>query len=210
MVRLRRLRDFGTSPRQALFFPSDDPVGSLLAAFGVFAIGYIARPLGGILLGHIGDRFGRKRALILSVMMMGVCTTLIGVLPTHAEIGTSAALLLVGLRILQGLSVGGEYPGSIVFLAEHAPHKQRGFYTSWPMFGSAAGFLLGSALTTLITNVIGEAAVEVWGWRVPFLLGAVIAICGVYFRRHMSEPPAFEEARPLDELPLFAAVKHHW
>jgi MFS transporter, MHS family, proline/betaine transporter len=193
-----------------LFFPADDPVGSLLAAFGVFAIGYIARPLGGILLGHIGDKFGRKRALILSVMMMGTCTTLIGCLPTHESLGTWAAVLLVTLRILQGLSVGGEYPGSIVFLAEHAPPKWRGYYSSWPMFGSAAGFLLGSALTTLITNIIGADALQEWGWRIPFLLGAVIALVGIYFRRHMTDPPVFAEAKPLDELPLLAAVKYHW
>ena len=109
-----------------LFFPADDPVASLLAAFGVFAIGYAARPLGGIVLGHVGDRIGRKPALILSVMMMGAGTTAIGFLPTHSEIGTTAAVLLVVLRILQGLSVGGEYPGSIVFLAEHAPAARRG------------------------------------------------------------------------------------
>ncbi len=137
-----------------LFFPADDPVASLLAAFSVFAIGYGVRPLGGILLGHVGDRIGRKRALILSVMMMGGGTTLIGLLPTHAEIGTAAAGLLVALRILQGLSVGGEYPGSIVFLVEHAPSQRRGFYASWPMFGSTVGFLLGSAIASLMSNLL--------------------------------------------------------
>ncbi len=193
-----------------LFFPADDPISSLLAAFGVFALGYIARPLGGVLLGHIGDKVGRKRSLILSVMMMGACTTLIGVLPTHAEVGALAAFLLLGLRILQGLSVGGEYPGSIVFLAEHSPPGRRGFFASWPMFGSTAGFLLGSALTALLTSLIGDAALEAWGWRVPFLLGAVIAVLGAYFRRNMSEPPALAEAEVLQDVPVIAAFKHNW
>jgi MHS family proline/betaine transporter-like MFS transporter len=193
-----------------LFFPADDPTASLLAAFGVFAIGYASRPLGGIILGHIGDRMGRKPALILSVMMMGAGTTAIGVLPTHAEIGTTAAVLLVVLRILQGLSVGGEYPSSIVFLAEHAPPERRGYVASWPMFGSVVGFLLGSALGALISNFMSEAALEAWGWRLPFLFGAVIALCGVLFRRHMSEPPAFAAARAPTAAPIVAAFREHW
>ena len=193
-----------------LFFPADDPTASLLAAFGVFAIGYAARPLGGIILGHIGDRMGRKPALILSVMMMGAGTTAIGVLPTHAELGTTAAVLLVVLRILQGLSVGGEYPSSIVFLAEHAPRERRGYVASWPMFGSVVGFLLGSAFGALLSNLMSEAALEAWGWRLPFLFGAVIALCGVLFRRHMSEPPAFAAAQPLTAAPIVAAFRDHW
>jgi len=193
-----------------LFFPADDPVASLLAAFGVFAIGYAARPLGGILLGHVSDKLGRKPALILSVMLMGGGTTLIGVLPTHAEFGTAAAALLVVLRILQGLSVGGEYPGSIVFLTEHAPPAQRAFYACWPMVGSAAGFLLGSALVAGLTSLLGDTAMESWGWRLPFLLGAVIALCGTLFRRHMSEPAAMTAAKPLDTAPFIAALRDHW
>lgn len=193
-----------------LFFPADDPTASLLAAFGVFAIGYAARPLGGIILGHIGDRMGRKPALILSVMMMGAGTTAIGVLPTHAELGTTAAVLLVVLRILQGLSVGGEYPSSIVFLGEHAPPERRGYVASWPMFGSVVGFLLGSAFGALLSNLMSEAALEAWGWRLPFLFGAVIALCGVLFRRHMSEPPAFAAAQPLTAAPIVAAFRDHW
>src|SRR5262245_38165788 len=114
-----------------LFFPADDRVASLLAAFGVFAIGYAARPLGGAIFGHIGDRFGRKPTLILSIIIMGAATLAIAALPDHAEIGATAALLLVVLRILQGLSVGGEYSGSIVFLAEHAPPEERGLYACW-------------------------------------------------------------------------------
>lgn len=164
-----------------LFFPADDPLASLLAAFGVFAVGYAARPLGGAAFGHIGDKIGRKPALILSVMMMGAATSAIGLLPDHAEIGTTAALLLVALRIAQGLSVGGEYPGSIVFLAEHAPPERRGYLASWPMFGSVGGFLLGSGLGALVSSMLDDAAMHAWGWRIPFLLGALIATGGVVF-----------------------------
>ena len=194
----------------ALFFPADDPVASLLAAFGVFAIGYASRPLGGVLLGHVADKLGRKRALILSVMMMGGSTTLIGLLPTHEEIGTTAAVLLVVLRIVQGLSVGGEYPGSVVFLAEHAPPERRAYYASWPAFGSVVGFLFGTALVALMSTLLGEAALEDWGWRLPFLLGAVIAVCAALFRRHMSEPAVLAEAQPLEGPPFVAALRDHW
>lgn len=193
-----------------LFFPSDDPVASLFAAFGVFALGFLARPIGGIILGHIGDRFGRKPALIFSVTMMGVGTTAIGLLPTHAEIGVMAAFLLVGLRILQGLSVGGEYPGSIVFLAEHSSNERRGYNSSWPMFGSVVGFLVGSAFASLLSNILGDEAFAAWGWRLPFLFGAVIAVCAVVFRRHMSEPPGIKNAMPKNSIPIIMAIRGHW
>ncbi|MCL1127483.1 MFS transporter [Shewanella surugensis] len=193
-----------------LFFPSDDPFTSLLAAFGVFAIGYIARPLGGVLLGHMADKIGRKPALILSVVMMGIGTTAIGFLPTHADIGSTAAILLILLRILQGLSVGGEYPSSIVFLAEHSSDKERGFNTSWPMFGSVVGFLLGSFICSLFSNILGSAEFQTWGWRLPFLFGSVIAVCAILFRRHMTEPNVFDNAKPLNTLPFIAAIRDHW
>ncbi|MEO4040183.1 MFS transporter [Hoeflea sp. CAU 1731] len=193
-----------------LFFPSDDPFTSLLAAFGAFAVGYISRPIGGVLLGHIGDVIGRKPSLILSVFMMGVTTTAIGFLPSFDSIGVTASILLVLLRLVQGLSVGGEYPASIVFLSEHAPDGRRGYYASWPMFGSVIGFLLGSGVTVLLTTAIGDAAMQEWGWRVPFLSGAVIAIAGVLFRRGMTEPPGFENTGPDGQAPFVAAFRDHW
>jgi MFS transporter, MHS family, proline/betaine transporter len=193
-----------------LFFPDDDPITSLLAAFGVFAIGYIARPLGGILLGHLGDKFGRKPALIFSVAMMGIGTTAIGCLPTHSEIGTSAAILLILLRILQGLSVGGEYPASIVFLAEHSSSSNRAFNTSWPMFGSVCGFLLGSAFCALFGNLLGAEEFQDWGWRLPFLFGSVIAFCAILFRRNMTEPSYFSKAKPLNALPFIVSIRDYW
>lgn len=193
-----------------LFFPADDEVASLLAAFGVFAIGYAARPLGGALFGHIGDKFGRKPALVISVMVMGLATFAIGVLPDHAQIGTAAALLLVALRVLQGLSVGGEFTGSIVMVAEHAPHDRRGFMASWPEMGAIAGFLLGSGVGALTSGVLGEAGMLAWGWRIPFLLGAVIALFGVVVRRQIAESPALAHGERAAGSPVVVALRHHW
>ncbi|MEM7224740.1 MAG: MFS transporter [Pseudomonadota bacterium] len=192
------------------FFPADDPVASLLAAFGVFAVGYAARPLGGALFGHIGDRFGRKTCLVLSICLMGGATASIGLLPDHAALGTTAAALLVLLRVFQGLSVGGEFTGSIVFLAEHAPPAHRGLRASWPQFGCLIGFLLGSGVGALTSTVLGEAAMAAWGWRVPFLLGAVIALCGIFFRRNLTESPAMAQATERMGAPVIVALRDYW
>ena len=178
-----------------LFFPSDDPVASLLAAFGVFAVGYAARPVGGAIFGYIGDKAGRKPALMISVMCMGVATFAIGVLPTHAHIGAAAPLALVILRIAEGLSVGGEFTGSIVLLGEQAPPRRRAFYAVWPELGCLTGFLLGSGVGALCSSVLGAERMLAWGWRVPFLLGAMIAVWGILFRRQMTESPVLEGAR---------------
>jgi MHS family proline/betaine transporter-like MFS transporter len=193
-----------------VFFPGDDPTSSLLAAFGVFAVGFLARPIGGMIFGHFGDKIGRKRVLIISVLMMGAGTFAIGVLPGFAQIGAASAALLVILRILQGISVGGEYAGSVVFLAEHAPPKHRGFLASWPDTGSVLGFLLGSGIGALISWIIGEAALEAWGWRIPFLLGALIAVVGIVFRRQMTESPVCADMMRVAGSPVVAALRHHW
>src|SRR5262249_42538752 len=178
-----------------LFFPSDDAVASLLAAFGVFAIGFAARPAGGALLGYLGDKAGRKPALMVSVLTMGMATFLIGILPTHERIGTTAAFALVVLRIAEGISVGGEFTGSIVLLGEHAPSDRRGYYAIWPEVGCMVGFLLGSGIGALTSTLLGSERMLAWGWRVPFLLGATIAIWGVVCRRQMTESPLLEEAQ---------------
>ena len=192
------------------FFPADDPVASLLAAFGVFAIGYAARPIGGAIFGHIGDKFGRKPCLILSVSLMGLATVSIGVLPDHAVLGTTAAALLVLLRVFQGLSVGGEFTGSIVFLAEQAPPNRRGLRACWPQFGCLIGFLLGSGIGALTSTILGEAAMDAWGWRVPFLFGAVIAVCGLVFRRQLTESPAMAQTTERIGAPVIAALRDYW
>jgi len=195
----------------ALFFPADDPVASLLAAFGVFAIGYAARPVGGALFGYIGDRFGRKPALMISVMTMGAATVAIGVMPTHAQIGPAAAFALVALRIAEGLSVGGEFTGAIILLGEHAGPERRGLYAMWPEVGCIAGFLLGSGVGAVTSALVGPERMLAWGWRVPFLLGGTIALCGIAFRRQMTESPALEAARrDFARAGVAATLAGHW
>lgn len=194
-----------------LFFPADDPVASLLAAFGVFAIGFAARPVGGLILGYIGDRVGRKPALMISMVAMGVATCAIGAMPTHAQIGAAAPFALVVLRIIEGLSVGGEYTGAIILLGEHAPADRRARYAVWPELGCIVGFLLGSGIGAVTTTLLGPDRMVAWGWRVPFLLGAVIAVWGVAFRKQMTESPALEAARQTaTSVNPFAALAGHW
>src|SRR5262245_35480393 len=178
-----------------LFFPADDPIASLLAAFGVFAIGFAARPVGGAILGYIGDKLGRKPALMISVLTMGAATFGIGVLPAHAQIGAGAAFALLVLRVAQGLSAGGEYTGAIILLGEHAPPGRRASYAVWPELGCIVGFLLGSGVSALATTFFGQERMVAWGWRVPFLLGGGIAIGGLLFRKQMTESPALGPAR---------------
>ncbi len=166
-----------------LFFPSEDPSVSLIAAFGAFAAGFVVRPLGGLVFGYVGDKVGRKRALTLSVICMAVPTVAIAFVPSHAEIGVMAPLLIVCLRILQGLSVGGEYTSSLIFMVEQAPPKRKAFTGVWGVWGAVAGILLGSLVGLATTTLLGEADVAAWGWRVPFLLGALVAVAGVLLRR---------------------------
>lgn len=173
------------------FFPSDDPIAGLISTFGVFAAGYFMRPLGGIIFGRIGDRLGRRRALQVSILVMAVPTTLIAVLPTHAEVGVLAAVLLVILRLAQGLSVGGEFIGSICYLVESAPPGRRGFYGSWATLTAVGGMLLGSAVAALIHLVLTDAQIDAWGWRLPFVGGLVVGVFGYFARRHLVESPEF-------------------
>jgi len=193
-----------------LFFPADDPLASLLAAFGVFAIGYAARPLGGLVFGHVGDKFGRKPAMIVSSMMMGLATLGIGLLPDHAQIGAAAAFLLVALRIVQGLSLGGEFTGSIVMLAEQAPDDRRGFVAAWPEMGCVVGMLVGSGVGALISGALDTADLQAWGWRIPFLLGAAMAVFSVVMRRQITESPALARAERTAVSPVVVAFRHHW
>ena len=193
-----------------LFFPSEDAFASLLSAFGAFAVGYAARPVGGAIFGHLGDRFGRKTALVVSIIAMGAATSAIGVLPDHDQIGTAAALFLVVLRIVQGLSVGGEYSCSIVYMAEHAPPERRGLDSSWPQFGCLIGFLLGSGIGALTSTVLGQEVMDNWGWRVPFVLGAVIAVAGLIFRSRLTELPATRRQGSSAGLPIVIALRDYW
>jgi MHS family proline/betaine transporter-like MFS transporter len=149
------------------FFPAEDPISSLLAAFGVFAAGFLMRPFGSLLFGHIGDKMGRKAALTASVALMAVPTFLIGLLPTYEQIGIAGSALLVLLRLVQGLSVGGEYTTSAIFLVERSTPGHRGFLGSFGPFGACGGVLLGSAIGALVTSILEPASIQSWGWRVP-------------------------------------------
>jgi len=191
------------------FFPATDPLSSLLAAFGVFAAGFLMRPFGSIVFGHIGDRVGRKAALTLSVAAMAVPTFLIGILPTYAEIGATASALLVVLRLIQGLSVGGECATSTIFLVEQAAIGERGFSGSWGMFGAIGGILLGSGVGALVLAIFGSAAAESWAWRLPFLLGIVLGIAGLYLRRTLAADAIAPAERPT-RLPLVEAFSTEW
>lgn len=187
------------------FFPSDDPSVSLIAAFGAFAAGFLMRPLGAAFFGYIGDRVGRIRALQLSVIFMAVPTCMIGLLPTHETIGIAAPILMIGLRMMQGLAVGGEYTSSIVFLAEHAPPGQRAFYSAWSMFGAVGGILLGSAVGALLSTVLDTAELHSWGWRLAFISGIVVSASGYFIRRGLIERPVLQTGK----LPLVEAFRDY-
>ena len=191
-----------------MFFPSSNPTSSLLAAYGAFAVGFFSRPLGSILFGHLGDRVGRKPALMLSMVMMGLATVMIALLPSHAEIGAAASLLLLLLRAVQGISVAGEFGTSAVLLVERAPANRRGLVGAWINAGVILGFLLGSAVGAAVSTVLGDAAMADWGWRVPFALGALIAIHAIAMRRDLEETPVEQGGKP--SLPVVEALRHHY
>ena len=192
------------------FFPSDDAIAGLINTFGVFAAGYLVRPIGGVLFGRIGDRIGRKRALQISIVAMALPTTLIAFLPTHAEIGVWAAVLLVILRVTQGISVGGEFIGSICYLVEVAPAGRRGFFGSFAVLSAVAGMLLGSAVAAVLHGLLTAEQLEAWGWRLPFLGGVLIGLFGWWMRRTLEETPTFLElsaAGGIERQPLTAALR---
>ncbi len=184
-----------------LFFPSFDPFVGTLLAFATYAVGFVARPLGGVVFGHYGDRIGRKRLLMLSLVLMGVATVLIGLLPTYAQIGVWAPVALIALRLVQGFAVGGEWGGAVLMAAEHGDSARRGFWASWPQAGVAAGSLLSAGVLALMAALQSEADFLSWGWRVPFLLSAGLVVVGWYIRNRVSESPMFEQALDESEIP---------
>ncbi len=192
-----------------LFFPSSIASTSVIAAFGAFAAGFLMRPIGSLIFGNIGDKLGRKRALLISVLMMAIPTFLIGLLPVHEQIGISAPILLVILRMLQGLSVGGEYTTSVVFLVENSPNGRRGFMASWSGWGAVAGILLGSAIASLVTTLLTPVQLASWGWRLPFLIGIIIAFVGFYIRRHLPDmSPVSNQEKPTS--PIRETFTREW
>jgi MFS transporter, MHS family, proline/betaine transporter len=195
------------------FFPSADPLAGLINSYAVFAIGFLARPLGGVIFGHIGDRFGRRQALVLSVTLMAVPTALMGLLPTYQEVGVLAPILLTLLRIVQGISTGGEFAGSIVFLVEQAPDHRRGLYGSVANFGAMIGGLLGAAIGWLISEILTPDAMQDWGWRLLFLSGIVVGLFGLWARVGVPDTPVFAELAACEGLPskpLRTALRREW
>jgi len=198
-----------------LFFPAGNESVHLLATLGIFAVGFVARPFGGIMFGSIGDRFGRKAALVLSIFLMAIPTGCIGLLPTYAMIGMWAPILLTLIRILQGLSLGGAFSGSITFLVEHSPPNRRGLLGSLSLASLVLGFLLGSIVASIVKAPLTDVQYESWGWRIPFLLGIAIGFLGLYIRKHCEESPTYERAKQnggLSVTPLrdvFAHELHH-
>jgi MHS family proline/betaine transporter-like MFS transporter len=189
------------------FFPAGDPTASLLAAFGTFAAGFLMRPVGGALFGWVGDRYGRKQALIWSVLAMAIPSFCIGVLPSAATIGLAAPILLLLFRLLQGIAVGGEYMASSVFLVEGAPPGRRGWMGSWGPLGAFAGTLLGSAAGAIINASMSAEAVMAYGWRIPFILGIAVGLGGLAIRRHYVERVPHQAP---SKSPLGEAFRRHW
>jgi metabolite-proton symporter len=177
-----------------LFFPQLDPRVGTLAAFATFAAGFVARPLGGVIFGHYGDTLGRKAMLSLTLVLMGAATFLMGLLPTYASIGLWAPVLLVLLRLLQGIGLGGEWGGAVLMAVEHAPAHRRGFYGSWPQMGAPAGMLLANLAYAAVQSRLTPEEFLAWGWRVPFLLSALLIVVGVLIRLGLAESPAMQAA----------------
>jgi len=184
-----------------LFFPSYDPLVGTMLAFATYALGFVARPVGGIVFGHFGDRIGRKRLLMLSLVLMGVATVLIGLLPTYNQIGIWAPIALIALRLVQGFAVGGEWGGAVLMAAEHGDAARRGFWASWPQAGVPAGNLLAAGVLALMAGLQSESEFLEWGWRVPFVLSALLVVVGWYIRNRVAESPMFEAELDAAEAP---------
>lgn len=192
-----------------LFFSGTEPWLATILSFATFAVGFVARPLGGVVLGHFGDRVGRKKVLVFALLMMGAATFLVGVLPTSNQIGMGAPALLVLLRLIQGFGVGGEWGGAVLTAVEYAPPNRRGFYGSMPQVGVPAGLLLATGVMIITKAVTGDAFLT-WGWRIPFLLSIVLVAVGFYIRVALEETPAFtrvKQQRAEVKIPLLEACK---
>jgi metabolite-proton symporter len=197
---------FGTE-----FFPEFDPVTGTLAAFATFAAGFVTRPLGGVIFGHLGDRVGRKPMLVVTMMIMGLSTFAMGLLPTYDSIGVAAPLLLVLLRMFQGIGLGGEWGGAVLLCVEHAPDERRGWYSSWPQLGVPIGLLLSTGAVKGL-GLLGTDALIAGAWRIPFLASIVLVAIGLFIRLRIAEPPAFQDLVDSDaraRVPLLEVVLRH-
>lgn len=195
----------------SLFFPDYDPLVGTILAFGGIAVGYFGRPLGSIVFGHFGDRIGRKRMLVISLVLMGIATFLIGLLPTYAAIGVAAPILLMVLRFVQGFALGGEWGGAVLLVVEHAEPRRRAFLGSFPQVGLALGLTLSTLVFLPLVALPGDAF-QAWGWRVPFLISAVLVLVGLFIRLKITETPEFEKMREAGKaarVPLWDTLKTH-
>lgn len=195
-----------------IFFPSYDSATGTLAAFGALAAAFFARPIGGIIFGHFGDRVGRKAMLVTSLMIMGTATVAIGLLPTYDQIGPWAPTLLVIARLLQGIGVGGEFGGAVLMATEHAPQRLKAFYGSWPLCGVSVGMVLSSGVFFLV-QLMPEDQLLTWGWRIPFLASAILVAVGLYIRVTLPETPQFEEVKQDKQrfrFPVIEVIKTGW
>lgn len=195
-----------------LFFVTDDPAFGTLYAFATFALAFFIRPLGGIIFSHIGDRIGRKKTLVLTLSLMGLATFLMGVLPTYAQIGIWAPVFLIILRLIQGLGLGGEWGGALLLAVEYAPKEKRGLFGSVPQMGVTIGMLMGTIALSIMT-LLPDDAFMTWGWRVPFLLSALLVVFGLWIRKGIEETPTFQKTQEKGEipkLPIADTLKYHW
>ena len=195
-----------------LYFPANDPFVSTLLAYTTFAIGFLARPLGGLIFGHLGDRIGRKKTLVITLSLMGGATVLIGLLPGYDQIGIWAPILLIVLRLIQGLGIGGEWGGALLLAYEYAPQNRKGLFGSVPQMGVTIGMLLATVAITVM-SMLPDDQFLAWGWRVPFLLSAVLVFLGLWIRKGIDETPAFKKAKEtgnVAKMPLAETLRYHW
>src|SRR5256714_7328750 len=197
----------------ALFFPKSDPVSGTLNSFGILFVGFLARPIGAWLFGTYGGRIGRKATLIATLLFMGIATFLIGFMPTYSSIGLWAAVILLVLRLCQGIGVGGEWGGCVLMSMEWGSQKRKGFLGSWPQFGVPVGLLLSTAITALTVTVAGSATFEAWAWRIPFLLSILLVGVGLYIRLGILETPVFKalvEQNRVEPRPVTEVLRRNW
>ncbi|MFE1309528.1 MFS transporter [Streptomyces sp. NPDC058755] len=192
-----------------LFFPTFSPVAGTLAAFVTFGVGFVARPLGSVLFGHLGDRRGRRPVLVISLLLTGASTVAVGCVPTYGTLGVAAPVLLLVLRFLQGLGLGGEWGGAVLLTAEHAPAGRRALWSSFPQVGPAFGFVLANGVMLALSAVLSDAQFAQWGWRIPFWAAGVLALAGLWLRSSLAETPGFLEIDDHARVPLVEVVRHH-
>ena len=195
-----------------VFFPSADPVTGTLLSFATYGVAFVARPLGGIVFGHFGDRVGRKTALVITLITMGVATVGAGLVPSYASIGIAAPIILVALRFLQGIALGGEYGGAVLMTVEHSPVHRRGFYGSWVQTGAQFGLIIANVLYLILGSAMGDDAFQTWGWRVPFLASSILVIIGLVVRLKLEESPEFQQLKnssSIETMPLLEVLRGH-